>query len=79
MGTARGALPAGEPLSITSVVSVQIKPAGRFRIIAPCGVCRELISDYCPDATVWVTTVDGDEPVPLRALDLLPEKSRRQW
>ncbi|ADI04549.1 hypothetical protein SBI_01428 [Streptomyces bingchenggensis BCW-1] len=79
MGTARGALPAEAPLSIVSVVSVQIKPAGRFRIIAPCGVCRELISDYCPDATVWVTTVDGDEPVPLRALDLLPEKSRRRW
>lgn len=79
MGTARGALPGGEPLSITSVVSVQIKPAGRFRIIAPCGVCRELISDYCPDATVWVTSVGDDEPVPLRALDLLPEKSRRQW
>ncbi|MBK3577422.1 cytidine deaminase [Streptomyces sp. MBT65] len=79
MGTARGALPADAELSITSVVSVQIKPAGSFRIIAPCGVCRELISDYCPDATVWVTTVDGDEPVPLRALDLLPEKSRRRW
>ncbi|MGW3649464.1 cytidine deaminase [Streptomyces sp. NPDC000878] len=79
MGAARGALPGGTALGITSVVSVQIKPAGQFRIIAPCGVCRELISDYCPDATVWVTTVDGDEPVPLRALDLLPEKSRRQW
>ncbi|MEV6167227.1 cytidine deaminase [Streptomyces sp. NPDC051954] len=79
MGAARGALPGGAPLGIAAVVSVQIKPAGQFRIIAPCGVCRELISDYCPDATVWVTTVDGDEPVPLRALDLLPEKSRRQW
>ncbi|MFE6487342.1 cytidine deaminase [Streptomyces sp. NPDC057757] len=79
LGTARGTSTAGEPLSVVSVVSVQIKPAGRFRIIAPCGVCRELISDYCPDATVWVTTVEGDEPVPLRALDLLPEKSRRQW
>jgi cytidine deaminase len=79
MGTARGALPAGAPLDVVSVVSVQIKPAGRFRIIAPCGVCRELISDYCPDATVWVTTVEGDEPLALGALDLLPEKSRRRW
>ena len=79
MGTARGALPAGAPLGVVSVVSVQIKPAGRFRIIAPCGVCRELISDYCPDATVWVTTVEGDEPLALGALELLPEKSRRRW
>ncbi|MGW3286917.1 cytidine deaminase [Streptomyces sp. NPDC001002] len=79
LGTARGALPSDVPLDVTSVVSVQIKPAGRFRIIAPCGVCRELISDYCPDATVWITTVEDDRPVPMRALDLLPEKSRRRW
>ncbi|MFD3487426.1 cytidine deaminase [Streptomyces sp. NPDC058665] len=79
LGTARGACPGGEPLTVVSVVSVQIKPAGRFRVIAPCGVCRELISDYSPDATVWVTTPDDDEVVPMTALDLLPEKSRRAW
>ncbi|MEU1300012.1 cytidine deaminase [Streptomyces shenzhenensis] len=79
LGTARGAFAPAAPLAVTAVVSVQIKPAGQFRIIAPCGVCRELISDYCPDATVWITTVDGDLPVPVRALDLLPEKSRRRW
>ncbi|MFJ3799531.1 cytidine deaminase [Streptomyces sp. NPDC090088] len=79
LGTARGALAPGAPLAVTSVVSVQIKPAGRFRIIAPCGVCRELISDYGPDTVVWITTVDDDRPVPVRALDLLPEKSRRRW
>ncbi|MHC3473503.1 cytidine/deoxycytidylate deaminase family protein [Streptomyces sp. 7R007] len=79
LGTARGALAPGAPLAVTSVVSVQIKPAGQFRIIAPCGVCRELISDYCPDATVWITTVDDDRPAAFRALDLLPHKSRRRW
>ncbi|MDN3028281.1 cytidine deaminase [Streptomyces sp. S.PB5] len=79
LGTARGALAPGAPLAVTSVVSVQIKPAGQFRIIAPCGVCRELISDYCPDATVWITTVDDDRPAAFRALDLLPQKSRRRW
>ncbi|MFS8198435.1 cytidine deaminase [Streptomyces sp. CWNU-52B] len=79
LGAARGAYPGGRPLDVTSVVSVQIKPAGRFRVIAPCGVCRELISDYSPDATVWITTVEDDEVVPVRALDLLPDKSRRVW
>ena len=74
LGAARGGLPAGSPLLIEAVVSVQIKPAGQFRIIAPCGVCRELISDYSPDATVWIT--DG---AALPALDLLPEKTRRAW
>ncbi|GAA2522470.1 hypothetical protein [Winogradskya humida] len=77
LGAARGGLPAGAPLTVDTVVSVQIKPADTFRIIAPCGVCRELISDYSPDATVWLTTPDG--PARMRALDLLPEKTRRAW
>ena len=77
LGAARGGLPAGAPLAVDVVVSVQIKPADTFRIIAPCGVCRELISDYSPDATVWLTT--GDGPAPMKALDLLPEKTRRAW
>jgi cytidine deaminase len=77
MGAARGALPADVPLQIDAVVSVQIKPAGQFRIIAPCGVCRELISDYCPEARVWIT---GDSGIQVEAaLDLLPHKTRRLW
>ena len=77
LGAARAAgVPLGE---VASVVSVQIKPAGRFRIIAPCGVCRELISDYSPAATVWLTSPDTDEVVAVPALELLPSKSRRVW
>ncbi|GAB7047104.1 hypothetical protein [Catenuloplanes indicus] len=64
---------------VQAVVSVQIKPAGRFRIIAPCGVCRELISDYAPSAVIWLTSPDDDAIVSYRALDLLPSKSRRKW
>lgn len=79
LGAARAAYPGHLPLSVTSVVSVQIKPAGRFQVIAPCGVCRELISDYSPEAVVWITTVEDDVVVPVRALDLLPDKSRRAW
>jgi cytidine deaminase len=77
MGTARAGLDPAVGLLIDAVVSVQIKPAGQFRIIAPCGVCRELISDYSPDATVWITGDDGIQAV--RALDLLPSKTRRVW
>lgn len=77
MGTARAGLEPGGALLIDAVVSVQIKPAGQFRIIAPCGVCRELISDYSPDAIVWIT---GDAGIlAIRALDLLPSKTRRVW
>ena len=77
IGTARGGLPADAPLHFDAVVSVQIKPAGQFRIIAPCGVCRELISDYSPDARVWLTGEEGILAMP--ALDLLPHKTRRLW
>lgn len=79
-GVALGAaLVAGPPLAVESVVSVQVKPADHFRVIAPCGVCRELISDYSPRARIWLTRPDSDEVVSMRALDLLPEKTRRAW
>jgi len=77
MGTARAGLAPGSPLHIDAVVSVQIKPAGQFRIIAPCGVCRELISDYSPDTRVWITGEAGVQSV--AAIDLLPHKTRRVW
>jgi len=77
MGAARAGLPPESPLKVESVVSVQIKPAGQFRVIAPCGVCRELISDYSPEARVWVTGESGLEV--FAALDLLPQKTRRVW
>ena len=77
LGTARAGLAWASPLAVSSVVSVQIKPAGQFRIIAPCGVCRELISDYSPDAAIWVTA--GETITAIGALDLLPEKTRRAW
>jgi cytidine deaminase len=75
LGTARGSV----PLDVVALVSVQVKPADRFRVIAPCGVCRELISDYSPDARVWLTRPGDDAVVSARALDLLPEKSVRRW
>jgi len=77
MGTARGGVPPESPLRIDAIVSVQIKPAGHFRIIAPCGVCRELISDYNTDTRVWVTTDTGI--IAVAALDLLAHKSQRSW
>ncbi len=77
MGTARAGLDPGAVLSIEAMVSVQIKPADQFRIIAPCGVCRELISDYSPDTRVWLTSEAGIHA--MAALDLLPCKTRRTW
>ncbi len=78
LGAARSARPDG-PLEVASVVSVQVKPAGQFRVIAPCGVCRELISDYAPAARVWLTEPGTGLLACHAALDLLPEKTRRSW
>ena len=77
MGAARAGLAPGAPLDIASIVSVQIKPADQYRIIAPCGVCRELISDYSANARVWITWDTRIQAV--AASDLLPFKSRRVW
>ena len=79
LGAARAGLARGTRLLVDSVVSVQVKPADRFRIIAPCGVCRELISDYSPGARIWLTSPASGEIRSVRALDLLPDKSDRIW
>ena len=42
------------------------------KVISPCGMCRELISDYSPDAKVIVPFGQGEVIVPI--LDLLPNK-----
>ena len=41
-------------------------------IVPPCGMCRELISDYSPDAIVILEADDVIKCVPV--LDLLPDK-----
>jgi cytidine deaminase len=76
-GMAIGAAAAAGDLDIETIVAVQYKPAGVFRVISPCGVCRELIHDYSPDAIV-VNYDDGSVvPTPIRVL--LPTKTARAW
>jgi cytidine deaminase len=42
------------------------------RVISPCGMCREMISDYAPQAGVIVSGDDGMEI--FQIADLLPHK-----
>jgi cytidine deaminase len=44
-------------------------------VVSPCGMCRELIADYAPDAQVIVPGPDGEEAVPIAGL--LPNKYHR--
>lgn len=44
-------------------------------VVSPCGMCRELVLDYAPEAAVVVPGDSGPEAVPLAGL--LPRKYRR--
>ncbi|HNT34196.1 MAG TPA: cytidine deaminase [bacterium] len=44
-------------------------------VVAPCGMCRELITDYAPGCRIIIPGADG--PTATSAGDLLPEKYRR--
>lgn len=55
---------------VEAVVAVLYRPAGTVRVIAPCGVCRELLYDYCPDASIYV-----HEDAPAAAPTLAPGRS----
>jgi cytidine deaminase len=46
-------------------------------VISPCGVCRELIHDYSPDAIV--INYDDGRVVPTPIRELLPAKTARAW
>ena len=76
-GMALGAVLAGTALSgtqeqrtdlsveVDSVLAVLYRPdedGGTLRVIAPCGVCRELLFDYCPVAWIYVHRWTGPRP-----------------
>ena len=45
------------------------------QVVAPCGACRELISDYAPDARVIIPGENSEQVVPIA--ELLPNKYRK--
>ncbi|SDZ42211.1 cytidine/deoxycytidylate deaminase family protein [Herbiconiux ginsengi] len=68
---------AGGRARVEAIVSVLRRPAGTLHLIEPCGVCAELLSDYWPDARVWVTR--GAEVFSTDVAALLPSKRARVW
>ncbi|WP_067682979.1 hypothetical protein [Nocardia miyunensis] len=53
-GIALGAALTAGDREVETVLAVLYRPVGTVRVIAPCGVCRELLYDYCPDAASYV-------------------------
>ncbi len=54
---------------IRAIVAVA-KSADGYKVLSPCGNCRQLLVDYSPDAAVIVA--DGDSVGKAAARDLLP-------
>lgn len=72
------AMAAGET-AITAIVSVR-HPRPRelhqdCKVVSPCGICREMLTDFAPGAAVILTRDEGLERVPVESL--LPAKYRR--
>ena len=67
-----GAAATGGDTDIDTIVAVN--ELGTF--VSPCGMCRELISDYSKDAKVIIER-EG-QPVKVAVSELLPDKYRRE-
>jgi cytidine deaminase len=53
---------------------------GGWRVVTPCGLCRELIGDYAPAARVIDYDAGRGDPVQVVAIQaLLPGKTTRRW
>jgi len=47
-----------------------------IQVVSPCGICRELLSDFARDCAVIIPAADG--PVRVPVAELLPNKYTRQ-
>jgi cytidine deaminase len=74
-----GALSAGES-AIESIVSVRHpRPREQHaqpKVVSPCGICREMLTDFAPGSAVIMARNGDLARVPVA--DLLPEKYRRE-
>jgi cytidine deaminase len=79
VGQAMAQIGTGDP--ITDIVSVRhprpTEQNQKIQVVAPCGICREMLRDFAPDARVLL----ADESGGLKAYtpsELLPLKYHRQ-
>ena len=56
-----------------AIVAIWGDGKGAYRLLSPCGRCREIISDFNPDT--WVIVGSLDHPYKVKVSDLLPLKN----
>lgn len=81
-GIAIGAAATAGDTDIDTIVAVLRTGDGGWRVVTPCGLCRELISDYAPGAQVIDYDVGRAPAPPVRKVPvaaLLPGKTTRRW
>ena len=57
---------------LEAIVAVWGDGRGNYRLLSPCGRCREVISDF--NERAWVIVGSLDDPYKVRMSDLLPLK-----
>lgn len=78
-GAAIAAAAAAGEAEIETIVAVLDTGEG-WRVVTPCGVCRELIGDYSPAARVIDYDARREPAVEVVAVaELLPSKTTRRW
>jgi len=76
-GAIAAAMTAGER-EITAILAVRHDEGiAAPQLVSPCGICRELIADYGPDAMVFVPDVNG-APKAHNVAELLPNRYAKQ-
>lgn len=80
-GIAIGAAAIAGDTAIDTIVAVLRESDGGWRVVTPCGLCRELISDYAPHAQVidYDASRPGDPVRKVTIRSLLPGKTTRRW
>jgi cytidine deaminase len=69
---------------LETVAAVWRDPDGKHYLLPPCGRCREVISDFNPEAWVMITTMNNhwdataiERPIKVRVADMLPRRSHQ--
>ena len=79
-GAAIATAAAAGDTEIETIVAVLRTEDDGWRVVTPCGLCRELISDYSPSAAVINYDASRQPPVHRTSIqDLLPSKTTRRW
>ncbi len=66
---------AGGSRDLDTIVAVRVNGSGAYKILSPCGRCREVVYDFNPRAWVIVGKLGAEQKIPIS--ELLPMKREK--